>query len=97
MFKRSIFFVLLALVFTCNAFAQQLQGSGTAESPYQISSLEDFNYFRGASGDKSKYYKQMVDLDLGNLGTLSDAIVSTTFSGTYDGDGHTITYSAGFN
>ncbi|MBO7277613.1 MAG: T9SS type A sorting domain-containing protein [Bacteroidales bacterium] len=96
MFKRSIFFVLLALVFTCNAFAQQLQGSGTAESPYQISSLEDFNYFR-ASGDKSKYYKQTIDLDLGNLGTISDAIVSTTFSGTYDGDGHTITYSAGFN
>ena len=90
MIKRYLL-LFVAVVLSISSFAQ-LQGSGTAESPYQISSLEDFNYFR-ESGDKSKYYKQKIDLDLGTI-TITQIGYIQSFSGTYDGDGHSITFTA---
>ena len=83
--------LFVALFLSISSFAQ-LTGSGTAESPYLISSEEDFDYFR-ASGDKSKYYKQTIDLDLGTI-TITQSGYIQSFSGIYDGDGHSISFTA---
>lgn len=40
-------------------------------------------------------YIQTADIDLGNVGTKTAAIIQN-FSGTYDGNGYTITYQATF-
>ncbi len=91
---KRYFLSLLALMFCFSAFSQQsqqLQGQGTEASPYLIQSVEDFNYFK-QSGDKSKYYKQEVDLTLGVI-TMSQTGYIPSFSGTYDGYGHNITFT----
>ena len=61
----------------------------------QISSAEDFLKI----GTNSSYpangsYQQTADIDLGTF-TQNDAIIPT-FSGTYDGNGYSITYQANF-
>lgn len=91
---KRYFLSLLALMFCFSAFSQQsseLEGQGAESNPYLIQSVEDFNYFR-QSGDKSKCYKQTVDLSLGEI-TMSQIGYIESFSGTYDGDGHNITFT----
>lgn len=91
---KRYFLSLLALMFCFSAFSQQsseLEGQGTEADPYLIQSVEDFNYFR-QSGDKSKCYKQEVDLLLGEI-TMSQTGYIPNFSGTYDGYGHNITFT----
>lgn len=92
---KRYFLSLLALMFCFSAFSQQssgLEGQGEAENPYLIQSVEDFNYFR-QSGDKNKCYKQTVNLSLGEI-TITQSGYIQSFSGTYDGDGHNISFTA---
>lgn len=90
-----LFLALVMLSF--NAFSQT-QPQGSEDNPYLISTKAQFEAIaqqqNGASG---KYFKQTADIDLGDKGTIEDAIISTEFKGTYDGDGYTITYQAHFN
>lgn len=91
-----LFLALVMLSF--NAFSRtQPQGDGTENNPYLISTKAQFEAIaqqqNGASG---KYFKQIADIDLGNIGETENAIVSTEFKGIYDGGGFTITYSASF-
>lgn len=81
-------------------------GSGTVEDPYQISSKGDLkqlsNLINNTETNKAygtKYYIQTSDIDLGNeswtpIGihwTSSDPYSDyLSFSGTYDGKGHSI-------
>lgn len=91
---KRYFLSLLALMFCFSAFSQQsseLEGQGIESNPYLIQSVEDFNYFKQLD-DNSNYYKQTVDLTLGVI-TMSQTGYIESFSGTYDGDGHNITFT----
>jgi len=61
---------------------QALSGSGTAENPYLITSAEDFAAI--TSSNNSGYFKLTSDI------TVTKPC-GTTFRGTFDGDGHTVT------
>ena len=95
---RKLFLTFVAsLLCSIVSFAQitptQPQGSGTQQSPYFISTASEFLWI---INDNDAYYKQTADINLGDLGQKSAAIISS-FSGTYDGNGHTITYQAQFS
>ena len=95
---RKLFLTFVAsLLCSIVSFAQitptQPQGSGTQQSPYFISTASEFLWI---TNDNDAYYEQTADINLGDLGQKSAAIISS-FSGTYDGNGHTITYQASFN
>ena len=61
---------------------QALSGSGTAEEPYLITSAEDFAAI--TSSNNSGYFKLTSDI------TVTKPC-GTTFRGTFDGDGRTVT------
>ena len=61
----------------------------TSFAQTQIWTAQDFNSV-GTSGN----YKLMADI---NLGVLENAAIKSSFSGTFDGNGHTITYQAQFS
>ena len=61
----------------------------TSFAQRQIWTAQDFNSV-GTSGN----YKLMADI---NLGVLENAAIKSSFSGTFDGNGHTITYQASYN
>ena len=63
-----------------------------------IDSKEEFLKIGNLSGypiDINSSYIQTADINLGNMGTLDTAIIKE-FRGTYDGGGHSISYSATF-
>ena len=75
--------------------ATQPDGSGTEASPYLISNASEFVWIANHN-NYNVYFKQDADIIIGNLGTLTEAIIPT-FKGIYNGAGHTITYQANFN
>lgn len=84
-------FLTFVTALLCNvvSFAQ----SGIIE----ISSAEDFlKIGKDSNYPVDRSYKQTADINLGDLGTIEDAIISTEFKGTYNGDGYSITYQAHF-
>lgn len=89
--SKKILTILVALLLNLNAFSQTQQ--------IHIGSKEDFLKI----GTDSNYpidgnYLQTADINLGDLGTLeaNKAIITGIFSGTYDGNGHSISYSVKF-
>ena len=77
-----------------------LQGAGTVESPYLITSKADFLKIWSEHGGSvattkfasNTYFKQTADFAIDD----SDIVVPASkgkFAGTYDGDGYTITYT----
>lgn len=96
-----LFTMLLALPLSVNA-SEGLNGSGTPEDPYQITTAEEFDLIRE---DLEASYVLTSDIDLssyenwipiGNM-TYEDVNMETgdmdmtkAFSGSLDGDGHTI-------
>lgn len=82
MIKKHLLVILATIVLSFSAFAQ-----------IEISTKEQFLEIQ-ADGN----YIQTADINLGDLGTLpaNNAIINGTFSGTYDGDGHSISYSVKF-
>ena len=65
---------------------------GTAEHPYVISSVDGWNFFRdrinnGDTNYQGKYYKLDADITVENMVGTS----GKPFSGTFDGQGHTLT------
>lgn len=72
-------------------------GNGTEDSPYLISSVEDFQHFRDLVNEGEsfvyKYFKQTEDIDLISVENwLPIGVYGTDkyFYGYYDGDGHTL-------
>lgn len=98
MIKKQLLVILATIVLSFSAFAQFSGGSGTANDPYLILTAEDLLKIDDNNNYRSKYFKQTADINLGDLGTLGDnkAIITGDFSGTYDGDGHSISYSVKF-
>ena len=101
--------VMLLLVMFCSLGAwagspYNHSGDGTKDSPYLISSVQDWTNFCllvravEASADyASMYYKLTTDLTVegSDLSSLAYAAGDKThpFSGSFDGDGHTLTFN----
>lgn len=74
-----------------------ISGSGTQNDPYLIEDLADLNAFRtnvnGGNSYSGKFVKLTNDIDAtGESWTPIAVYDSRMFSGTFDGDGHKITY-----
>lgn len=73
---------------------RSLEGSGSREDPYRISSEEDFllftNKMLGGAAYENRYFKQTADLDMSQYPAYNGAGKSAVFKGVYDGGGHTI-------
>lgn len=96
MIKKQLLVILATVVLSFSAFAQNFDGgNGTENNPYLISTKAQF---LAINNNLLACYKQTADIDLGDLGTLADnkAIITGDFSGTYDGGGHSISYSVKF-
>lgn len=79
--------ILTGLIFIPNAQAFTGEGLGTAAEPYQITTANQLNEIRH---DLGKYYILMNDIDLGVIPYDVGWIPIDNFSGTLDGQGHTI-------
>ena len=92
-----LYLILLALiVLTPTAWAQGLSGSGTTDDPYLITSADDWNTFAQSVTNGTTYAGQFVQLDADiTTSVMAGSHTSETdyhaFSGTFDGNGHTIT------
>ena len=76
------------------------EGSGTAEDPYRIPSTEAWNLLaervNAGTNYSGKYFLQTADISVTTMvGYFNDDNTDAfkEFSGTYDGDGHTLTVS----
>ena len=92
--------VLLAVVlaFTAPAAAAEFSGGGTEAAPYQITSEDDLKKLaelvNSATGTyNTSHYKLTAPVILGSDWTPIGNATTTPFSGTFDGDGKTITFS----
>jgi len=65
-------------------------GSGTIGDPYLIATVEQLNSIGHNARLMDKHFKLTADLDLGGLTYYMIAPRPYEFSGTFDGDGHTI-------
>ena len=80
--------------------AKAFSGSGTAESPYILADIDDFNKFRnivnGTGGETKNTAACAIlaaDIDLNNTSSNKTTQLgsdSSPYNGTFDGDGHTI-------
>ena len=92
-----LYLILLALlVLTPMAWAQRLTGSGTTDDPYLISSDAGWNTFAQSVTNGTTYAGQTVKLTADITATVMAGMHTSetnyhAFSGTFDGDGHTIT------
>ena len=73
------------------------QGSGTENDPYRIPSTDVWNFLseKVAAGNtySGKFFRQTADISINTrVGNYTDNVNNRRpFSGTYDGDGHTLT------
>ena len=85
---KKLFFAIAALFVSFVAAAQTTITINSAEEFLKIG--VDDNY--PSNGN----YIQTANIDLGDKGTVTSSIINVDFTGTYDGDGHTISYKATF-
>ncbi len=85
--------LIIGLIFNANIFAQSYSGgSGTGSDPYQIYTKNDLYNLTTTTSDWDKHFIQMADLDFTGTASVTPIGSSTTpFSGSYNGQGHTIT------
>lgn len=91
---KKLLWVMAALFVSFAVAAQNRDDKGRII----INSAEEFLKIGNLSGypiDTNSSYIQTADINLGNMGTLDTAIIKE-FRGTYDGGGHSISYSATF-
>lgn len=94
---RRLVMTLLALLCTTVTSWAQLNGEGTKASPYLINNEDDWTTFTSninSGVDATAYYKLTRDITLGNdinpITTVVGDVKNKPFSGTFDGDYHTI-------
>lgn len=83
---------LFLTLFPLPSFAAELNGNGTAEAPYLIATEADLIAFRDKvnGGESDISAKLTSDITLINLWNPIIGTLDTPFTGTFDGDGHTI-------
>ena len=74
-----------------------LLGEGTLESPYTISTADDWIYFcsdvnNGTNSYSGKFVKLTTDIE---VSTMVGSSEENSFKGTFDGDGKTLTFNLG--
>jgi hypothetical protein len=90
---RFILLIASILIIVVNAFAQFSGGSGTIEDPYQIATTDQL---RNVQSFPNSYFIQTQNIDLNTypyntgLGWTPLGIILSSFSGSYDGNEHTI-------
>ena len=101
--KERIISLLTAMFLTVTSFSQQAIapsiGNGTAENPYQISSLENLHWISLYDGNWSLHYIQTADIDASSTSSWDGGsgwepigdYIGLHFSGSYNGNGHRIT------
>lgn len=93
-----IFFIFITLPTLIQAqTATAPSGSGTSGDPYLVATLDNLYWITQNSSSWGAYFKQTADIDASSTsgwdsgnGFLPIGNSSTKFTGTYDGDGHTI-------
>ena len=75
-----------------------IQGSGTEENPYLIPSVDAWNFLAdqvsAGNNYSGKFFRQTADISVTKMvGTGSGDDATHSFCGTYDGDGHTLTFN----
>ena len=87
----------VAAYFTTPAISTP-QGTGTSGDPYLISNLTELYWIAASSSRWAAYYKQTANIDASSTSSWDSGAGWTTigddvsdFTGTYDGQGHTIT------
>jgi hypothetical protein len=87
--KKSVFIIIIGIVLSLISFTQAAMyggGSGTSEDPYQIWDPNQMNTIGLNPSDWGSHFKLMADIDMSNI--VGNYI--TTFTGTFDGNGHVI-------
>ena len=101
---KKIIIISIFLSFQIFIFAQSYSGgSGTSGAPYQIANKTDLKYLSEHSGEWSKHFKQTANITFtdadfqsggdfynGGEGFIPIGNSITNFTGTYDGDGKSI-------
>lgn len=94
--KKIKFFIVLGLFLVINAYSSDFTGEGSKKNPYLIQSERDLLVFSGrvSQGDTfaGKYFLQTKNITMTTDNFKPIGIFNTDkfFSGTYDGDGHSI-------
>jgi len=100
---RNILYKLatVLLIITANVFSQtatQPQGDGSDVNPYRIATLNNLYWITQNSSSWGSFFNQTADIDASSTsgwdsgnGFLPIGNGTTSFGGTYDGNGHTIT------
>lgn len=75
--------------------AKNISGTGTKDDPYLITSTDDWNLFaksvEGGIDYSKKYVKLTNDITISTMVGVCDESGDRPFSGTFDGDNHTLT------
>ena len=80
---------LAVCLFALPAYAQYEGGTGTANDPYLIYTAEQMNEIGANSGDWTKQFKLMANIDMNDIAGTDFNIIET-FSGIFDGNDCTI-------
>lgn len=98
--KSKILSLLLLVLITSSAWAQTYSGGdGTEGNPFQIANLTDLQYLSEHSGDWGLYFIQTANIDASATSTWNSGsgfspigtYVNFPFTGSFNGDNHTIT------
>ena len=90
---KKLLWVMAALFVSFAAAAQNYDSEGRII----INSAEEFLKIGvDANYPSNGNYIQTANIDLGDKRTMNTSIINVDFTGTYDGDGHTISYKATF-
>ena len=91
--KLILSIALTVVLLNSNLFAQYNGGDGTESNPYKINTMQHLFDLMQNTSDWDKHFIQTADLDAFSAGTLSPIGISNTykFTGSYNGQGHTIT------
>ena len=78
------------------AVAWPTLGAGTEDAPFIVNSTEDWNGFANAVTGGCTFSGQFVKLNADiSVSTMAGADDANSFQGTFDGDGHTLTFTKG--
>ena len=79
---------------TVNLILWPTQGAGTAESPYLMNNADEWNTFIANVSIGTSYSGKVIKLakDI-SVTTMAGTSETNSFQGTFDGDGHTLTFN----
>ena len=74
-------------IYRISDFTRTMQGLGTSSDPYRIT---NYNQLKEAAFDTTKYYRLDADIDMTNKSSIMLSSSENTFTGTFDGNTHTV-------